>query len=224
MTRTLARILLGGVLLLAGCDGQSPERSMAQVLIDVRPLFRASDVEAAAVCASVAREVVVRVKDSGGETRTYRQPLTLEETSLRVDVEAAPGEAHFDAEVVSTNETLLYSGEATADVYDGFLVTVPLAKRAPVLQVCPASVLLGVNSASGEFVVGNRGVGVLRWQALPPATPCGQRACLAFDASSGSLAGGTSVRVFVVAEPLFNAGVAEIRSPEGSVFIDVRRQ
>lgn len=222
MTKAFARILLGGLLLM-GCDGQSPERGTAQVLIDVRPLVRSSGAEAA-VCVSVAREVVVRVEDSDGETRTYRQALTLEETMLRVDVEAAPGEARFGAEVVSTNETLLYSGTATATVEEGFSVTVPLVKRAPVLQVCPASVLLDVNSGAGVFVVANRGVGVLQWQAVPPAAPCGRLPCLAFDESSGALAGDDLERVFVVAQAGFAGGPAEIRSPVGSVLLDVRRQ
>ena len=185
----LSAFVLAGTLLLAGCDAQTPELRTGRVAVDVRALFRAPD-GGQVDCASAADEVALTVTDEGGKTKTYRQALILDEPgrpalqTVRFDVEVEPGRADFAVAVWSTNRRLLYAGEAAdEEVGEDFDVAIALVKQAPVLQVCPAPVVLTQipGGFAGELLVYNRGNSPLAWQALPPSQPCNGQPCLNFD-------------------------------------------
>ncbi len=207
--------------LLAACDGQDP--APAVVRVDVQGLFRAPG--QAGPCVSSAEAIVLTVADADGGTRTQRQPLTLDEAEVTFRVALPPGRASFAVDVWSSNGTPLYSGSAAYDVEDGFEVAVPLVKRAPVLQVCPAPLVLKrtANGSSGEFMVYNRGAGPLAWIAVPPAERCKDEACINFDPRVGVTAAGEATRVFSPGVPAFSGpATIGIDAASGGVRFEVR--
>ncbi len=220
----LSIALLAAALIGAGCDTHRSPTTTARVAIDARALFRAGP-DGLAVCASVADEMLLTVTDGAG-TRRYRQPLTLEEAAVVFEVEVEPGSVDFEAAVQSNNGTLLYSASRTERVEDGFNVTLPLTRRAPVLQVCPAPVVLrrNPNGAAGSFFVHNLGVGPLVWVITPPPGSCAGGPCTSFDEDAGTLAAGLQEEVFVAALPAFTGGTALVVSPVGTVVLTIQVQ
>lgn len=223
MNTSLSLLASSLALLISACDATIPQHTPQHVLVDVSPLHHPAEAGAAAHCLSIADEIVLTV-ESGREVSRHTRAITLEESTVRFDVAVEAGPATFAVAVWSNNETLLYDGRREADVADGFSVTVPLARRAPVLQGCPGTLVMLANQDGprGAFVLYNRGNAPVAWQALPPSQLCNQEPCLFFDPAQGVLEAGAQEQVFVAGGVGFAGGTTlRVNTPVGFLIMGV---
>ena len=216
----LAGALLGGVL-LAGCDEHAVGAGGgAEVVLDLRPLFRAGDER----CVSVVDALALTVTEADGSERTTTRPLTPDDAEVRIPVEVEPGRVEFEAAVRSNNGTLLYTGSATAEVEgDGFRVEVPLDAVNAVLKACPDLVPLvpGDGDYRGELRVINRGDRATTWEATAETPLCDDAPCFSLSPSAAPIPEGDTVRVVgiaLAAAPADTFGV-QITSPVGTLAV-----
>jgi hypothetical protein len=220
-------LLLG--VLLSACDRSSPVSAdratpFRSVEIDLGPLHRPLRQGVAQTCVSAIADAVLRVA-GGGAPQEFRKAVPPAAPTIEFDlIEVSQGSVTFSADIVSDNATVLYGREVTEQIDAAtFDIPIQVEPQAPVLQVCPSGVSLGLsNSFYFELQVSNRGDGTLTYQAESP--DCDGRPCLDFfDSAVGSVEpGGVAVLpvhpLQMVSQPSVEL---RIRSPEGSVGVNV---
>ena len=158
----------------------------SRLTLDLSPLHPISEDGALLDCFSVAS--TVRLSVDG--TPLPEQSASLGE-QVTFFVEAPIGLVAFNAEVLSNNGTVLYTGQTRAMIEeDGFQVRLALTPQSPVMQLC---------LEPGEFSleIANRGRGTLSWELFPPEELCSLNPpgpCVFFSPPTGEVgAGGTFI-------------------------------
>lgn len=210
-------------LALVGCSeppaGPAGPRT-ATVAFDAGPLLQSPPEGRPVSVIALARLVVTT---AGGE-RTQEAPLDADATGVAFEVTVPEGPARFEAQVVSNNASLLYTGARDVPVTsDGFEVVLDLEAVAPVLVAAPDSQRTAalLAPAGSPFVLRNRGLDAVTWSVEsvePPLDGCGEHGCLRILPSRGTVSAGASetLRVSSVSTP---AALYRIRlaSAEGTV-------
>jgi hypothetical protein len=169
-----------------GCDlpFMDDERS-GLITIDARPLLHRSVDDRQVLCRTVAREAVLSVNNR----RVESIPLTDVTGDVTFeDVRVRRGTARFEVAILSTNDALLYSGSAEANIEDEpFQVGVELEHRNGVLRVCPGEISIA-NGRGNLFLenIGDRDIDVT---IDPPNATC-DGPCVHFPFTSFRLPAG----------------------------------
>jgi len=178
-------LVLGLCILALACehdgvmDVQRPRESNVQ--IDLRALDRGSSPNQQGTCSSLVDSVSLLVDPEGGSQQQYAKKLAQGDSVITFTVKVDQGSVQFAANVLSNNQTLLYSKTQRTEVKaNGFQVGLQLDKKAPVMVVCPDLLVVAWQS-SATFLIENIGIGDLNWRivTVPPR--------LTINPASGSL-------------------------------------
>ena len=219
-------IVLGLSLALLGCADDPvtgfDEPSTHRIAVGLGSLHQATMGGQQVACRSVVDSVVVRVVVEGTVQRRLAQQIESGQTEAIFEAVTVTGtSARFEADIISNNGTVVYGGNQTADLEEGFQVMIPVTRRSPVLRVCPDLLVFEMNDQARAFRVFNRGSGSLNWSIVPPEVNCNGDECVTFGAVN-NVAAGDSVDLMVFRNALgpMRFGMA-MSSAAGTVPIEV---
>jgi hypothetical protein len=178
-------VAVGMCIIAVGCEQDKAvdvqRSSESNVQIDLRALHRTSSTGQQGSCSSIVDSVSLLVDPESGSQHQYGKKLAEGDSVVTFGVKVEVGSVQFTANVLSNNQTLLYSKSQRTEVKaDGFQVGLQLDKKAPVMVVCPDLLVVAWQS-SASLLLENIGIGDLNWRIVnvPPR--------LTINPASGSL-------------------------------------
>lgn len=217
-------------VVLGGCDRAAPTGveppGGVRIRIDLGGLHRAVVGGRAVDCVSSVDSVVyLRVEPEGGAAQSYTRAIPSDGSGVTFEgIAVETGRVVFTATVLGNGGDVLYEGRTPVDIRgDAFEVAIALAKRHPVLRVCPGVLVLAADTAA--FLLANRGAGgdALTWELVPPAPGCDKEDCVLFSPEAGTLAPAETAALVVRRNTVGEAVLrARIASNAGFADIEVR--
>jgi hypothetical protein len=210
---------------LAGCAGAEIAAPLGgrNVTIDLRTLLSPPAGSTQTDCISTIAEAELRVGPQGTPRRLPVSAAAGASSVTFDGIEVQQGTVPFSVSILSNNGTQLYGKDTTVRVDAGtFEVAMTVEKRAPVLQVCPAHMILDrAGSFRQTLEVINRGTGGLAYEVRSPECPAGP--CIAVDPATGTLAGGGALTLVDSLIQILPASSLElmVQSPGGSLPVAV---
>jgi hypothetical protein len=178
-------LAVGMCIIAVGCEHDKAvdvqRSSESNVQIDLRALYRSSSPTQPGSCSSTIDSVSLLVDPEDGSQQQYGKKLAEGDSIITFGVTVEQGSVQFTANVLSNNQTLLYSKTQRTEVKaEGFEVGLQLDKKAPVMVVCPDLLVVAWQSR-GTFLMENVGIGTLNWRVVnvPPS--------LSINPATGSL-------------------------------------